>query len=264
MFTEELVNFGLSEKEARAYLALLELEVATAHEVADKAELNRSSTYVVLESLQARGLTSISGGEKIKKYVVVPPEQLARIAQQTANEKLQIQKSIEHLLPDLKLLYGGNKKRPHVRIFEGKAGFVNSFEETLEMKEKVIRIVSSTDKIQNTLPEYLPSYVKRRMELGIAMHGIHPYTEQADYLRKNVTHIDDAQLISPEKWHFMSDFAVFDNTVGFMLHDELISIHIDSPTIADAMKKIFDLAFEEAKRLNIEKSSVKPSKEEAP
>lgn len=51
-----LTEFGLSDKEARIYLALLELEIATAFDTAKHAGINRSSTYVVLESLKKKGL----------------------------------------------------------------------------------------------------------------------------------------------------------------------------------------------------------------
>ena len=49
-----LKNFGLSEKEAKIYLALLELEAATVFETAKQSGINRSSAYVVLEALQKK------------------------------------------------------------------------------------------------------------------------------------------------------------------------------------------------------------------
>jgi len=71
------------------------------------------------------------------------------------------------------------------------------------------------------------------------------------------------QLIPPEKWFFPSDFIVFDDMVGFMLHHEWISIGIRSEPIAEEMKRIFDLAFEEAKRLNVPSKVPKEWKLEA-
>lgn len=258
MYIAELVKFGLSEKEARAYLALLELEVATAHEVAEKAELNRSSTYVVLDSLQARGLLSISTGKKIKKFIVEPPERILQIAESTTRTHSEIQHGLNAILPDLKSLYKEIKQKPKVKIYKGKAGLISAFEDTLRTKEKLIRIISSTDDIQNTLPDYLPLYVKKRMKLGIRMHGIHPYTPKADYLRENITKgIDEVHLIPYKMWNFKSDIAIYDASIGFMLHKELISIHIESEAIADSMKKIFDLAFKESNRLNIIKQKEK-------
>ena len=57
---EKLQKFGLSEKEAKIYLALLELGTATVSDIAEKAEINRSNTYVLLNSIAERDLVSIS------------------------------------------------------------------------------------------------------------------------------------------------------------------------------------------------------------
>ena len=54
LLIKKLVNYGLSDKEARIYLALLELEAATVFEAARQSGVNRSSAYVVLESLSRR------------------------------------------------------------------------------------------------------------------------------------------------------------------------------------------------------------------
>ncbi|MEK7063783.1 MAG: helix-turn-helix domain-containing protein [Patescibacteria group bacterium] len=254
-----LTKFGLSDKEARAYLALLELEVATAHEVASKAELNRSSAYVVLESLREKGLASVSVGETTKQYVASSPDMLVERAADAAEKQAKIERSINDLLPDLKSLHRDTKQKPRVRILEGKAGLIQSFEETLRVRDKVMRVVSSADDIQRSLPDYLPKYVQRRTELGIAMYGIHPFSEQGDYIRKHYAPLDQIKLIPPERWAFNSDFAIFDDTVGFMLHKDLVAIHIENAAIADAMKKVFDLAFEEATRLDINTTKSNPT-----
>ena len=53
-----LNEIGFSEKESKIYLALLELEQATANEVARKADINRTSAYDVLDMLIKRGVVS--------------------------------------------------------------------------------------------------------------------------------------------------------------------------------------------------------------
>ena len=71
---KQLVNFGLSEKEAKIYLALLELEMATVFEVAKQSGINRSSAYVVLEGLKKKGLVGISDDKKVRRYIAASPE----------------------------------------------------------------------------------------------------------------------------------------------------------------------------------------------
>ena len=56
---EKLQELGLSEKEARVYLALFELGPSVVSGLAKKAGINRSTTYVILETLAKRGLVSV-------------------------------------------------------------------------------------------------------------------------------------------------------------------------------------------------------------
>src|SRR5581483_2129774 len=86
VLAKQLIEFGLSQKEAKVYLALLELEVGSVSEVAKSANINRSSTYVVLSSLKKKGLISTSEDKKIQMFVATPPEMLLLEAQEKAKQ----------------------------------------------------------------------------------------------------------------------------------------------------------------------------------
>ena len=67
-----LKSIGLDDKEARVYMALLELGTATVHPIANKAEIKRPTTYLILEQLlkkrfgehcAARKKSPLHGGE---------------------------------------------------------------------------------------------------------------------------------------------------------------------------------------------------------
>jgi len=66
---KQLVNFGLSEKEAKIYLALLELEMATVFEVSKQSGINRSSAYVVFGRLKEKRF--LLGSPTIKKSATI-------------------------------------------------------------------------------------------------------------------------------------------------------------------------------------------------
>jgi sugar-specific transcriptional regulator TrmB len=52
---EKLEKLGFSSKEADVYISLLELGSAIVSDVAKKAGINRSTAYVLLESLAKKG-----------------------------------------------------------------------------------------------------------------------------------------------------------------------------------------------------------------
>lgn len=58
MFIKELQEIGLDKKEAAIYLAGLELGETTVQRIAQKARVNRTTAYRILEILREKGLIS--------------------------------------------------------------------------------------------------------------------------------------------------------------------------------------------------------------
>ena len=50
---KELEHLGLSDKEAKVYLAALEMGPSPVQDISHKAHVNRATTYVMIESLAA-------------------------------------------------------------------------------------------------------------------------------------------------------------------------------------------------------------------
>ncbi|MEK7566640.1 MAG: helix-turn-helix domain-containing protein, partial [Patescibacteria group bacterium] len=92
---QELQEFGLSEKEARVYLAALELGKATADELAKQAKVNRSTTYVQIESLKQKGLVSSYDEGKKTYFAPESPEYLKRLFEKQAGDLDVKQKELE-------------------------------------------------------------------------------------------------------------------------------------------------------------------------
>lgn len=74
-----LMYTGLSEYEARAYLALLGKNPVTAYELAREAGIPTSKVYEVVSRLEAKGMVGVVGGEPGKKtYVPMDPREFLR------------------------------------------------------------------------------------------------------------------------------------------------------------------------------------------
>jgi sugar-specific transcriptional regulator TrmB len=59
---EKLQRVGLTEYEAKAYLALLGMHLSTATKIAEKASVPRTKIYSVLESLERKSWIRIYSG----------------------------------------------------------------------------------------------------------------------------------------------------------------------------------------------------------
>jgi sugar-specific transcriptional regulator TrmB len=88
-------TFGLNTYEARIWTALLSRGVSTAGELSDIANVPRSRSYDVLESLEKKGFVVMKLGKPIK-YIPIPPKEVLE------NIKKQIEKKTEKHLSDIK------------------------------------------------------------------------------------------------------------------------------------------------------------------
>ena len=249
-----LENFGFSSKEIPVYLSLLQLETATASQIADASNINRSTVYVVIESLQKRGLIGTQKEQEgITKYSATPPERLLQLAEEETKKYKSLVGQIHSILPELKSKYRGNKPRPRVRFYEGKEGLISAYEDTLTATEE-IRAFASIENMHKAIPGYFPEYYIRRSNKGISIRSIHPDTEEAQERSKNnKLELRVSALVPANKYNFSPEINVYDNKIIFMSLLEKFSLVIESSELAEAFKKVFDLAWEEAKRLDKKK-----------
>jgi len=252
VFLKQLTNFGLSDKEAKIYLTLLEMELATVFEVAKHSGINRSSAYVVLESLKKKGLVGISDDKKVRHYIAASPETLIYSARTAAKKQEDIKSGIEAIIPELKALHKSTKRRPIVKIFEGENGAKEVYLSLFSTNTKEIRTYANPINIFKRIPDFMQAFDKERVKRGIKMYVINPASKEVLEMYKHVSPGQPVEvvLIRENKFKFSSDMGIYGNKVSFISPQDNFGIIIESQEIADMLKNSFDLAWEEAKRLD--------------
>jgi sugar-specific transcriptional regulator TrmB len=251
LLIKQLINFGLSEREASVYLALLKLEVAGVTEIARTSGVKRSSTYVVLESLIKKGFANISEDKKIQRYIAISPELLLEEAKNRTHRAEEIKNKINDILPELKALHKDTKQKPKVMVFEGKQALINALEDSLINKDRVIRKCSSTKNLFKIIPEHMSNYIQKRLDLGIRLYGIHPddQTEKKiDEMFPNLPQLDRSVYLPQKKYQFSVDIAMYNDKIAYFSPDPKgFAIIIEDREMANVMKNIFDLAYKQVK-----------------
>jgi len=245
---QALIEIGLSEKEAGVYLALLSIGRGTVSQISRSANINRTTGYDILDSLSAKGLVSISGKEPKQEYSAESPENIEKFIAEDIRHKHEALKKAESLIPELKSMHN-LAGRPRVRFYEGTEGLVEVYEDTLTSHEP-IRAYATVDDMHAALPNYFPKYYKRRASAGIEIRAIIPKTEIG--IERSIHDKDEARqsaFVPADKFYFSPEINIYDNKVMIASWREKLGIIIESSEIADAMKKIYELAWAEAKRL---------------
>jgi len=246
-----LIEIGLSDKEAGVYLGLLELGRGTVSQISRKANINRTTGYDILDTLAQKGLVSISGKEPKQEYTAESPENLSTFIAHEIQAKHEALRKTESLIPELKSLHNVTD-RPRVRFYEGTEGLTQVYEDTLTSHE-TIRAFATVDDMHAALPNYFPKYYKRRASSGIAIRAIIPFTETS--LERSQHDREEARetaFVPKDTFYFSPEINVYDNKVMIASWREKLGIIIESSEIADAMKKVYELAWAEAKRLDKE------------
>ena len=247
---EKLEKLGFSPKEADVYISLLELGSAVVSDVAKKAGINRSTAYVLLESLEKKGFVSVSEKDNIKNFSVTPVESITHYLNGMARQYTNMAKIANDMAPDLKSLYLSSIPKSRVKFFQGEEGLKIAYEDTLTSKE-TIRGFAEVGNMHNALPGYFPDYYNRRTKRNISTRAIIPDTpEGKERTKHDKTEKRESALVPKDKYGFSPEINIYDNKIIFMSWQEKFSLIIESQELADAFKKIFDLSWQEANRLN--------------
>jgi sugar-specific transcriptional regulator TrmB len=247
---EKLKEFGLSEKEALVYIALLELGTATVSEIAKTANINRSTTYIILESLSKKGLVNFVQGRNIRLYDATTPENLIQYLKNLSQKYDSLISKAKELVPQLKKFSSKKETRPTIKLIEGNEGIQTVYEDALNSLE-IIRKYGSIENIQKNLPEFLPHYYKKLAEKNIRIQTILPDNPKArEFAILDQGTSRETFLIPQEKYSSSPEISIYNNKITFVFFKEKFALVIENQELADAFKKVFGLAWQEAKRLN--------------
>lgn len=243
---ENLIEYGLSEHEARIYCSTLALEEATVDKIARHADLNRTSSYPIFERLMKIGL--VGQGKKNKKTVfkAVRPEKLLNLLEEK-------KENITAILPDLKALFDISRGRPNVSFFAGAEGLKTVLSDILNEAKEVF-ILGEGESFINAIPGWTEAYIKKRAGKHIKIKMILRATDYGvDSIKKiresnsGLNNYLQVRLL-PEAYRIdYSGFDIYNNKVVlYSFEKDNHAVVVESPIIARMMKTVFEILWIEA------------------
>ena len=179
-FLNKLRDFGLNTYESKIWTALLSRGVSTAGELSDIANVPRSRSYDVLESLDKKGFIILKPGKPIKYIAVKPEEVIERIkkkVQEQTEEQLHLIEKLksESILDELSSLHnqGLDSIEPAdmTGAIKGRKNIYNQLATMIKNAKKTITIVTSAEGIKrknDTLSIYLAKAKQKGVKIRIA------------------------------------------------------------------------------------------------
>jgi sugar-specific transcriptional regulator TrmB len=232
---ETLVKVGLEEKEAKIYIALLDLGSEKVHEIAKKAGIKRPTAYVILEQLYAKNFVVKTHHEKRAFYSAEKPDVILR----SLKEKEEL---LGQALPLLHARMATSKTKPRIRIYEGKGGVEKVYDEIYAspsvcffgaLKNLSDEFVGHTDKLKEIIRSKsinvrdLVTQDPKDLDFGFAALG------------RNY----EARVV-PKEFDLYTDGAIYGDQVAILsIKKELFAVVIESREVADTFRSLFELAW---------------------
>lgn len=237
---EALKDVGLEEKEARIYLALLELGEATVLLISKKSGIKRPTAYLVLESLEMKGFINRSAHGKKLLFIPQHPQKLLTEAE------LQL-KEMQEVVPTLESLFLKSSGRPRVMIYQGKEALDRVYDELFVVRGEVFFIDThslSLDVFPRTFKKL--DYVTLSSEFKIR-ELIAESEDGRRFAQKVRGPFYGVRFLPPALSPFETDIGIFGTRVLITsVKKEFFTVGIESEEIANAFRKIFEVLWNTA------------------
>ncbi|NTV24433.1 MAG: TrmB family transcriptional regulator [Nanoarchaeota archaeon] len=254
--------FNLNLYEVKIWAALLSRGVSTAGELSDIANVPRSRSYDVLESLEKKGFVVMKLGKPIKYIAVPPTEVVERVKKNVRKEADESVKRLENLKSTDVLQELTSLHTQGVELIEpselsgslrGRHNLYNHLEMTLKEAEKSVIIMTTEQGFLRKVEALAPVF-EELTKRGVKVRIGAPITKESE---KYVAEISKFAEVRSAK--LKARFIVVDGEeVLFMVADDKevhptydIGIWVNTPFFAGALQELFDLAWKEMKPVTV-------------
>lgn len=262
-FLKKLKDFGLNSYEAKIWTALLSRGVSTAGELSDIANVPRSRSYDVLESLEKKGFIVMKIGKPIKYIAVDPSEVIERVKKNVRDEAEQHASQLEELkgssvLNELSALHkNGVEMVDPVEItgaLKSRSNAYDQIDAMIKGAESEVVLVTTEEGIIRKGDVHFRS-LKKAHDRGVKIRIACPVTS------KNKSIVEDLSAIATVRdvKGLNARFALADGReVLFMLLDDKdihptydVGVWVNTPFFANALQQLFELAWKQAKEIKV-------------
>lgn len=231
---------GLDRRESAFYAAALTLGKGLVSRVARDADLNRSASYEVMESLKVKGLISTIKSSRGLMVIPSDPEHLLR----NQKERYDL---LANNIEELKYLFTVAKHQPGVRMYEGKEGLKEVLQMILALGEDVC-IYGDGDAFKQAVPGWTECYAEERARLGIrsrlllkASPDVFKSIQSLATMKSAKEHFSSIRFL-PAALGIVGGFDVVgDKLILYSFEETTIAVVLESKIISTMMRAIFEM-----------------------
>ena len=250
--------FSLNLYEVKIWTALLSRGVSTAGELSDIANVPRSRSYDVLESLEKKGFVVMKLGKPIKYLAVPPKEVLERVKKNVSDDAKDRVKRLEDLkktdiVNELNTLHtqGIELVEPAdlSGSLKGRHNLYNHMELTIRNAEESVDIMTTSQGLMRKIEGFKPTFEKLKKR-GVKIRIAAPLTKETAAAVKDIGGLADIKDTDAKARFVIVDgkeiiFMIMDDNEVHPTYD--VGIWVNSPFFSSALQSLFSAAWKDMK-----------------
>lgn len=236
---DALRKIGLSETEAKIYLALLKKKESTAVQLSKETDVHRRTIYDNLNILLRRGIINFKIKNGVKYFQATNPESLKIFLEEKNN-------ILNEALPSLNSFYESDETSPKINIFVGLEGAKAVVEEAVKSNKNVYWVGGGLFffKALKFSRKFIEQKAKK-MKMKTVQPDIPEVKDLLPIIKK------DYIRVLPKGFVSRVGYMVYENVVivGIIQEKEITTIQIINEDSAKAFTNYFNVMWSMAKPL---------------
>lgn len=237
MEIEVLKKAGLTESQAKGYMALIKYGALTPAELAEKSDESRTNGYAIADKLVSLGLARKTDGSKNTIEAENPTKIRSLIVARQKQLKI-VNDELSGVLPSMLSRFRLTSDQPGVITAEGIESLKLVWDEIIASKQDVLIFPSNHDHDDPEIAKAIEKQIQRQRDAKVRALALLP-----TYEYEEIKSTQDELLVFkklPEGISFNAQIMVFDNiVVSTVFNHGVVNTIITSAELASTMKNIF-------------------------
>lgn len=241
---EALLQFGLNEKEIKAYLAILQIGEASVLSISQSSGLSRGTVFDIVEKLKLKGyVAEIKKGKKRRFIVESPTNRFYSLLDRQYEKLEKSKKLLDDILPIIKAINASDDFKPQMRVYTGFPGFKKVWEEIWQCKEKEFLSIARIETFAKfSGEEFLTELQETKIKNGFISRAINEDSPSAREMREKDKRYARETRLAPKEFQFPSTEIIFGDKIAmFSTVKENIILVIESRDFAATHRVYFEM-----------------------
>lgn len=253
LYTEQLVQSGLTSDQAIIYETLIKQGQMPASKITLKTGIKRGMVYKTLDLLaQMKLIEKIENKDKVTTFRPNHPSALSELIESNLQKINQTKSAIESVLGNMSSDFNLLSGKPNVRFFEGMKGIESLYEDINREKKDIKLIRSPFDNDREGFDDLIGEQIKKQIKYGINTKAITPLMHDSveTTTKFDKERLTERRFVSKEDLMIPAQIIIYGEKVAITSFKEhLMTTIIQNSDVKETFEKIFEFMWKNSKEI---------------